>query len=87
MHYEFMFEGTLDCLQFHVSSSLKKAEKDIRESGVMPYSWWQVHPYVIDGIGEEGLEVHYYNYRGTKLRQAPHQQAKNAYERAKKKGQ
>lgn len=53
----------------------------------MPYSWWQVHPYVIDDDREEGIEVHYYSYRGTKLTKAPHQQAKKAFERAKKKGQ
>lgn len=87
MHYEFMFEGTMDCLQFHVASSLNKAEKYIRKRSVMPYSWWQVHPYVIDDDREEGIEVHYYSYRGTKLTKAPHQQAKKAFERAKKKGQ
>ena len=87
MHYEFMFEGRLDCLQFHVSLTLKKAEEYITRHGMMPYSWWQVHPHVVDDDGQEGDEVYYYSHRGTKLKAAPYEQAKAAYERAKKKRQ
>jgi hypothetical protein len=88
MHYE-VFENQIDCLQFHVSSSLKKAEAYFRVHHVAPYSWWQVHPYVIDHDitkdGWEGDEVYYYSYRGTKLKKAPFNQVKAAFEREQKK--
>jgi len=86
MHYEFMFEGTLDCLQFHVSSTLKKAEAYVKKSGMMPYSWWQVYPYVIDEHGD-GDEVYYYSYKGKRLMKAPWKQARRAFDVAKARGE
>lgn len=89
MHYE-VFENQIDCLQFHVASSLNKAEAYFRVMHVAPYSWWQVHPHVVDHDfvkdGWEGDEVHYYSYRGTKLKKAPFNQTKAAFEREKKRG-
>jgi hypothetical protein len=84
MHYEFMFEGKLDCMQFHVSSTLKKAEAYVKKSGVMPYSWWQVHRYVVDEHGD-GEEVYYYSHQGRRLNKAPHDQALRAFWKYKKK--
>ncbi len=86
MHYEFMLEGTLDCLQFHVSSTLKKAEAYVKKSVVMPYSWWQVHPYVVDEHCE-GDEVYYYNYQGKRLKKKPWTQARRAFDAAKARGE
>jgi hypothetical protein len=87
MHYEiFGVEPTVaDCLQAHVSSSLRRAEAYIRDVYVSPFSWWQIHPYVVDnpkdGWLDEGAEVHYYSHRGKRLRSAPWQQAIKAWQR------
>ncbi len=86
MHYEFMFEGKLDCMQFHISSSLKKAEVYVKKSGVMPYSWWQVYRYVVDEDGD-GEEVYYYSYQGKPLKKAPWKQARRAFDAAKARGE
>ncbi len=86
MHYEFMFEGKLDCLQFHVASTLKKAEIYVKKARVMPYSWWQVHPYVIDEYAD-CEEVYYYSYRGKPLKKAPWIQARRAFDVAKARGE
>jgi len=85
MHYEFMGPESphIDSIQFHVSSSLKKAEKYIRSSGVDSHSWWQVHPHPLDADGEEmqteGDKVYYYNYGGTRLKSAPVKRARAAF--------
>lgn len=89
MHYE-IFENQIDCIQFHVASSLKKAEAYFRVMHVASYSWWQVHPHVIDHDtkhdGREGEEIYYYSYRGTRLKKAPFKQTRAAFEREKKSG-
>lgn len=91
MHYEIMFDDHIDCLQFHVASSLKRAEAYINKSGMMPYSWWQIHPHRIDhdfkNDGEEGVEVYYYSHTGRPLKSAPQKQALAAYQRAKARGE
>ncbi len=75
MHYEIMGLAEsphVDSMQFHVSSSLDKAEVYIRSGWVASYSWWQVHPYEVDFAEfDEGAEVYYYSHRGTRLRAAP----------------
>lgn len=84
MHYEYFEGGFIDCLQFHVSSSLKKAEAYFKVMRINDYSWWQVHPHVVDHNPREsweGEEVYYYSYRGKRLRQAPHKQAMKAWEK------
>lgn len=88
MHYEFMGLPTsphVDSVQFHVSSSLKKAEKYIRSTRVVAHSWWQVHPHVLDAAGDalntEGDEVYYYSHRGASLKFAPMRRAGNAFQK------
>jgi hypothetical protein len=86
MHYEYMGDPVApfpDALQFHVSSTLKRAESYIRGRGVESHSWWQIHPHVLDAKGDdaEGEEVHYYSYRGTKLKAAPHARTRAAFDR------
>ncbi len=86
MHYEILQVNPftiVDSVQFHVASSRKKAEEHMRQSWVEPYSWWQVHPYVVDfeDCLHEGEEVYYYSHRGKPLRSAPCKQAIKAYER------
>jgi hypothetical protein len=83
MHYEIMGlpeSPWVDSVQFHVSSSLDKAEEYIRRAGVAAYSWWQVHPHEVDtaDLGE-GDEVHYYSHRGARLKAAPTKRAITAY--------
>ncbi len=89
MHYEIFYGERIDCLQFHVSCSLRAAEKYISEMGVVPYSWWQVHPHVVDHDsfydGDEGGEVYYYSHTGKRLKAAPHEQAIKAYRREQQK--
>lgn len=82
MHYEIMGVEPhvyVDSVQFHVSSTLKKAERYIKRCWVCPFSWWQVHPHIVDADGDEGDEVHYYSHKGKALRQAPTKQAIRAY--------
>jgi hypothetical protein len=83
MHYEYMGSSDtpwIDALQFHVSSTLAKAEKYIRGSGVDAHSWWQIHPHAVDAIDrDEGQEVHYYSHRGTRLKSAPLARARTAF--------
>ncbi len=86
MHYEFMgLPPHIDSVQFHVASSLKKAEKYIRSHGVEAHSWWQVHPHVLDLEGEatlsEGEEAYYYSNRGTQLKSAPTKRAAQAFQK------
>ena len=87
MHYEYMglpASPKLDSLQFHVSSSLKNAEKYIRSRGVDSHSWWQIHPHLVDFDDfnlEEGEEVYYYSHRGTRLKSAPMKRAIAAFKR------
>jgi hypothetical protein len=85
MHYEILGIRPcvyVDALQFHVSSTLKRAERYIQQRWVYPFSWWQVHPHVVDGSDpDEGDEVHYYSYNGRPLRRAPTKQAIKAYQR------
>ena len=84
MHYEIMGPSDsryVDSVQFHVSSSLKKAEKFIRGRGVDSHSWWQIHPHVLDTHEDEGNEVHYYSHRGTPLKSAPMSRAFAAFAR------
>jgi hypothetical protein len=83
MHYEIMGvpdAPRVDSVQFHVSSSLSKAEEYIRSVQVDAHSWWQVHPHAVDAadFDEEG-EVHYYSHRGTRLRAAPTGRAITAF--------
>jgi hypothetical protein len=86
MHYEILGQlesPYIDSIQFHVSSSLKKAEKYIRSSFVDSHSWWQVHPHPLDADGEEaqteGDKVYYYDYRGNQLKSAPIRRAGTAF--------
>jgi hypothetical protein len=86
MHYEIIGRPEspqVDCMQFHVSSSLAKAEAYVRAVGVNSYSWWQVHPYIVDrSVGlEEGDEVYFYRHRGTRLNAAPVNRAIAAFQR------
>jgi hypothetical protein len=76
MHYEII--GTpkapqIDSIQFHVSSSLAKAEAYIRSCWVDAHSWWQVHPHEVNATDRlnEGEEVYFYTRRGARLRSAP----------------
>ena len=90
MHYEILgIPGALhvDCLQFHVASTRKKAEKFIRAMWVYPFSWWQIHPHVVDCDDwlSEGKEVYYYSHRGTPLRFAPVKRAEKAFLRDEEK--
>jgi hypothetical protein len=75
MHYELMGlpdSPRIDSVQFHVSSSLEKAEESLRSSHVSSHSWWQVHPHVVDSADlDEGEEVYYYSHRGARLKAAP----------------
>ena len=85
MHYEYMGfseKSQIDALQVHVSSSLEKAEKYIRSRKVKAYSWWQIHPHVLDFAGDvEGNEVYYYSHRGTLLKSAPIKRACSAFKK------
>jgi hypothetical protein len=88
MHYEIMGlpdSPYVDSVQFHVSSSLKKAENYICSRGVQSHSWWQVHPHILDAGGNdasvEGDEVYYFSYRGTPLKSAPINRAITAFRR------
>jgi hypothetical protein len=91
MHYEILgLKGRtrVDSMQFHVSSSRRKAEEYVRGIWVSPYSWWQVHPYVVDDVNwlYEGEEVYYYSHRGKPLRTAPSKQAMRAWVREQDRG-
>lgn len=83
MHYEIMGlpdSPAVDSVQFHIPSSLEKAEEYVRRSRVAPYSWWQVHPHEVDTADHrEGEEVHYYSHRGTRLKAAPTRRSIAAY--------
>src|SRR5262249_519773 len=86
MHYEIMGRPELphiDCAQFHVSSTLLKAEAYIRAVSVDAHSWWQIHPHVVDHpLGsDEGDEIYFFSHRGTRLKSAPVQRAIAAYRR------
>ncbi|WP_337174498.1 hypothetical protein [Paludisphaera sp.] len=85
MHYEIMgpsHSSRVDSVQFHVASSLEKAEAYIRSHWVESHSWWQVHPHVVDSDeSDEGDEVHYYSHRGTRLKAAPIKRAVAAYQK------
>jgi len=93
MHYEITHDYSADCLQFHVSSSLRKAEQYITRYWMVPWSWWQIYPYVIDHddcLGDEGEEVCYYSHTGKCLKVAQFTEAQQAciraYKRQKKAG-
>jgi hypothetical protein len=87
IHYEIMGLPELpwvDSVQFHVSSSLDKAEEYIHRNFVASHSWWQVHPHMVDydeihADIDEGEEVYYYSHRGTRLRAAPMKRSISAY--------
>jgi hypothetical protein len=83
MHYEFMGLAEspwVDSVQFHVSSSLEKAEEYIRSHHTAAHSWWQVHPHVVDTADfDEGDEVYYYSHRWVRLRAAPTSRAFAAF--------
>ena len=85
MHYEIMGlpdQPRVDSVQFHVASSLGKAEEYVRRSHVASYSWWQVHPHVVDTADvDEGEEVYYYSHRGTRLKMAPTKRSIAAFRR------
>lgn len=85
MHYEIMGlpeSPRVDSVQFHVSSTLEKAEAYIRGTRTDAHSWWQVHPHDIDpdNLGEGG-EVHYYSHRGARLRAAPTRRSISAFQK------
>lgn len=79
MHYEFF--TSIDSMVFHISSSLKEAEKYIEKMIVCSSSWWEVLPMKIDqDINEELSElivpkVFYYNYKGKSVKRRPVKQA------------
>ena len=52
----------------------------------MPYSWWQVHRYVVDEHGD-GEDVYYYSYQGKPLKKAHWRQALRAFDAAKARGE
>jgi hypothetical protein len=83
MHYEIMGvpdSPHIDSVQFHVSSSLTQAEQYIHGAHVAAYSWWQVHPHVVDASdGDEGTDVCIYSHRGTRLRVPPTVRAITAF--------
>ncbi|MHC5540204.1 hypothetical protein ACYOEI_18450 [Singulisphaera rosea] len=83
MHYEIMGLPDyyrIDSIQFHVSSSLEKAEEYMRRHFVSSYSWWQIHPHVVDTTNyDEGREAYYYSHRVTRLKSPPMKRAIAAY--------
>lgn len=83
MHYEIMGlpeSPRVDSIQFHVSSSLERAEQYVRTMSTDAHGWWQVHPHLVDCTeGGEGNEVYYYSHRGTRLRAAPTRRAITAF--------
>jgi hypothetical protein len=83
MHYEYVgFSDSpwIDAIQFHVSSSLARAETYICGTWVESHSWWQVHSHLVDATDpDEGREVYYYSHRGTRLNSAPHARARAAF--------
>lgn len=85
MHYEIMGlpeVPRVDSVQFHVSSSLERAEQYIRGTRTASHSWWQVHPHVVDSADfDESDEVHYYSHRGARLTAAPTTRAIAAFRR------
>jgi hypothetical protein len=84
MHYEIFHGERVDSVQFHVSSSLKVAEEYMKRMHVAPYSWWQVHPHIVDcdfDDGCEGDETYYYSYTGRPLKSAPVRRALGAFRR------
>lgn len=87
MHYEFMGvreSPYIDSVQFHVSSSLAKAEAYVRKVHTFSHGWWQVHPHVVDHDDpsrDEGLETHFYSHRGTRLKAAPFKRARAAFDK------
>lgn len=85
MHYEYMGCADLpwiDAVQFHVSSSLAKAEKYFRKTFVEAHSRWQVHPHIVDDPDfDQGTEVHYYSHKGKPLKSAPHAKALAAFDK------
>ncbi len=89
MHYEILHGEVVDSVQFHVSSSLRRAEEYILKTYVVPWSWWQVHPHLVDHDcdrdGDEGDEVYYYSHTGKSLKQAPVRRAISAFRRARAK--
>lgn len=90
MHYEYIRWGRsmlVDGVQFHVSTSLRKAEEFIRGMWVYPFSWWQIYPYVLDDddFVTEGETIYYYSHKGTPLRRPPYKRAETAFKRDEEK--
>jgi hypothetical protein len=83
MHYEIMGlpeSPHVDSVQFHVASTLEKAEEYTQRLETNPYGWWQVHPHVVDNAEEgEGEEVYYFSHRGNRLKAAPIRRAISAF--------
>jgi hypothetical protein len=86
MRYEIFHGEVVDSVEFHVASSLKAAERYMKQVHVAPYSWWQVHPYVVDHDlkrdGWEGEDVYYYSHTGRPLKAVPTRRAISAFQRA-----
>jgi hypothetical protein len=83
MHYEIFPGEKVDSVQFHVASSLPAAERYVRQRGVEPFSWWQVHAYIVDHdhFWDEAPPK-YYSHTGRPLKAAPLRRALSAYRRA-----
>jgi len=88
MHYQIVHEDHFDCIQAHVASTLKAAEKYIASAEIPSFSWWQVHPYEIDAdpVAEITAKetIYYYNHAGKASKSAPLKQALKAYIKALK---
>ncbi len=86
IHCEIMQFGSdpvVDEMVFHVSSSQRKAERYVKEGGVMPYSWWRVQRFVADETSEEDLSL-FYDHKGGRIDSPPSKKAITIFKRMRK---
>lgn len=75
----------VDSLAWHVSSSLRKAEKYICSTIVSPTSWWEIREFQTDCPDRDNddksqLEtVRYYSHKGARIACAPWNRAVKAF--------
>jgi hypothetical protein len=74
----------MDEMVFHVSGSLRAAERYVRPHHTSSYSWWKVERRVIDENDFDADDcpvTHFFDFRGRPRKNPPHAAARRAFDK------
>jgi hypothetical protein len=86
IHCEIMQPGkdlVVDEMAAHVSSTLRRAEQHIKNTGVQDFSWWKIQEFWVDKLEGEG-KFFFYDHKGKPVKLPAYKRAKANFRKYKK---